>query len=109
MRVVVVGTGVMGLSAAATLARRGHQVVALDRFGVGNPSSSSPGATRIWRMAHPDRTRVRLALWTKELWRDLESAPVEPSSLSAGCCGGVVKSTSVAAGLDLGGCCLASC
>lgn len=73
MRVVVVGAGVMGLSAAATLARRGHQVVALDRFGVGNPSSSSPGATRIWRMAHPDRTRVRLAVWTKELWRDLET------------------------------------
>jgi len=72
MRVVVVGTGVMGLSAAATLARRRHDVVAVDRFGVGNRTASSPGATRIWRMAHPDRTRVRLAVWTKVLWRDLE-------------------------------------
>ena len=72
MRIVVVGTGVMGLSAAATLARRGHEVTAIDRFGVANRWGSSPGATRIWRMAHPDRTRVRLALWSKELWRELE-------------------------------------
>jgi len=72
MRIVVVGTGVMGLSAARVLAGRGHQVIAIDRFAVGNPMASSPGATRIWRIAHPDRGLVRLARWNAELWRDLE-------------------------------------
>jgi len=98
MRVVFVGTGVMGLSAAATLSRRGHHVVAVDRFGVGNRSASSPGATRIWRMAHPDRTRVRLAAWTKELWRDLEARTGRTILLERGLLwrGGEVESVAAA-------------
>jgi sarcosine oxidase len=72
MRIVVVGAGVMGLSSARVLAERGHEVIALERFGVGNPMASSAGATRIWRIAHPDRARVRLARWNLDLWRDLE-------------------------------------
>jgi sarcosine oxidase len=72
MRVVVVGAGVMGLSAARVLAERGHSVVALERFGVANGLASSSGATRIWRIAHPDRPRVRLARWNQTLWCDLE-------------------------------------
>jgi sarcosine oxidase len=72
MRIVVVGTGVMGLSAARVLAERGHEVIGLDQFGVGSGLASSSGLTRIWRLAHPDRPRVRLAAWTVELWRRLE-------------------------------------
>jgi len=72
MRIVVVGTGVMGLSAARVLAERGHDVVGLDQFGVGTGLASSSGLTRIWRLAHPDRPRVRLATWSVELWRRLE-------------------------------------
>lgn len=72
MRVAVVGSGVMGLAAARVLAERGHDVTAVDRFGVGNRTSSSSGATRIWRLAHPDRPMVRLARRTVEAWRDLE-------------------------------------
>lgn len=72
MRVVVVGAGVMGLAAARVLAERGHDVVALDRFGVGSRLASSPGPTRIWRLAHPDRSMVRLARRAVDTWHDLE-------------------------------------
>jgi len=72
MRVVVVGAGVMGLGAARVLAERGHAVVVIDRFGVANPSSSSSGPTRIWRLAHPQRSMVRLARRTVDAWHELE-------------------------------------
>ncbi|MEO8330461.1 MAG: FAD-dependent oxidoreductase, partial [Candidatus Nanopelagicales bacterium] len=72
MRITVVGAGVMGLSAARVLAQRGHDVICIDQFGIGNAMASSPGATRIWRLAHPDRRRVRLARWNSELWQRLE-------------------------------------
>ena len=52
MRVVVIGAGAWGLPAAAELARRGHEVALLDRFGPANDLSSSPGPTRLWRL-HP--------------------------------------------------------
>ncbi len=102
MRVVVVGAGAWGLPAAAELARRGHTVRLLDRYGVGNLLSSSPGPTRIWRLTHPDAVRVRLALRSVEawdrlasltgarvhlerglLWRDDESLPTAVEALTA--------------------------
>lgn len=61
MRCIVVGAGAWGLPAAAELAGRGHDVVLLDRYGLANSLSSSSGPTRIWRLTHPDRVRVRLA------------------------------------------------
>jgi sarcosine oxidase len=61
VRCIVVGAGAWGLPAAAELARRGHDVVLLDRYGVANLLSSSPGPTRLWRLSHPDAVRVRLA------------------------------------------------
>lgn len=84
MRVVVVGLGVMGLSAARELAVRGHEVVALDRAGVGNRWASSSGATRIYRLAHPDRPMVRLARWNHELWNSLEQDAGRPLRLRRG-------------------------
>src|SRR6478752_5678346 len=61
MRCVVVGAGAWGLPAAAELAARGHEVTLVDRFGIANRLSSSPGPTRLWRLTHPDAVRVRLA------------------------------------------------
>ena len=72
MRCIVVGAGAWGLPAAAELARRGHQVTLLDRFGPANDLSSSTGPTRIWRLTHPDGVRVRLALRSVEAMERLE-------------------------------------
>lgn len=62
MQVAVLGAGAWGLPAAAELARRGHRVTLVDRYGPANELSSSPGPTRIWRLSHPDQVRVRLAV-----------------------------------------------
>jgi len=53
---IVIGAGAWGLPAAAQLALRGHDVTLVDRYGVANQLSSSPGPTRVWR--HADRTPV---------------------------------------------------
>ncbi len=102
MRVVVIGAGAWGLPAAAELGRRGHAVTLVDRYGPANDLSSSPGPTRIWRLAHPDRVRTRLALRSVEamerlaersgtevflrrglLWRDDETVAAVAAALAA--------------------------
>ncbi|MGZ4653655.1 FAD-dependent oxidoreductase [Oryzihumus sp.] len=102
MRCVVVGAGAWGLPAAAELATRGHEVTLVDRFGVANTLSSSPGPTRLWRLTHPDAVRVRLARRSVEamerlasrsgttvflrrglLWRDDVSLPAVVGALAA--------------------------
>lgn len=105
MRIVVVGLGVMGLSAARELAVRGHDVVALDRSDVGNRWASSSGATRIYRLAHPEPPMVRLALRNHELWEALERDAGRPLRLRRGLVwrGGLaeqVASALAAAGVD---------
>ncbi|TRW47330.1 FAD-dependent oxidoreductase [Georgenia yuyongxinii] len=98
----MVGAGAWGLPAAAELAGRGHDVVLLDRYGVGNSLSSSSGPTRLWRLTHPDAARVRLGLRSVEamerlaarsgrevflrrglLWRDDVSVPAVTAALSS--------------------------
>ncbi len=71
MRCVVVGAGAWGLPAAAELARRGHDVLLVDRHGPAHQLGSSSGPTRLWRLSHPDRLRVRLALRSVEAWERL--------------------------------------
>ncbi len=73
MRCAVVGAGAWGLPAAAELARRGHEVVLLDRYGPGHQLGSSSGPTRLWRLSHPDAVRTRLALRSVEAWQRLET------------------------------------
>lgn len=84
MRCLVVGAGAWGLPAAAELAERGHEVVVLDRYGVGNAWSSSPGPTRLWRLTHPDRERVRLAGRGVEAMERLARVAGEPVFLRRG-------------------------
>jgi sarcosine oxidase len=71
--VVILGTGGVGSAAAYHLARRGAQVLGIDRFQGGHDRGSSHGETRIIRQAyfeHPDY--VPLLLRAYELWRELE-------------------------------------
>jgi glycine/D-amino acid oxidase-like deaminating enzyme len=84
MRCIVVGAGAWGLPAAAELARRGHDVTLLDRYGVGNSLSSSSGPTRIWRLTHPDAVRVRLAVRSVEAMDRLASLAGRPVYLRRG-------------------------
>ena len=71
--VVVIGAGAMGSSAAWWLARRGHDVVLLERFEAGHDRGSSHGATRIFRHAYDDAHYVRMAKEALPLWRELEA------------------------------------
>ena len=72
--VVVIGLGVIGLSTAGALARRGNTVLGIDRWGSGHPATSSTGASRSVRVAYDDERYVRLAREAFEGWRRLEAS-----------------------------------
>lgn len=72
--VVVVGAGVFGLATALELAKRGHQVIAIDRFGSGHQVTSSTGASRSIRIAYSEPFYVDLARDALARWSELESA-----------------------------------
>ncbi|WP_265522377.1 FAD-dependent oxidoreductase [Oerskovia flava] len=69
---VVVGGGVMGSAAAWQLARRGHDVVLLERFGPGHTHGASHGASRIYRTTYGQVEYLDLAEEALRLWRELE-------------------------------------
>jgi len=71
---LVVGGGVMGSAAAWQLARRGRDVVLLERFGAGHVHGASHGSTRIYRTTYPERDYLELAQEALGLWRELEDA-----------------------------------
>ena len=74
-RCIVVGAGLLGLSAAWALARRGWDVVVLEAAGtVGHERSGSKGDARIFRLGYPDPLYVEMALRARDLWHDLEGA-----------------------------------
>jgi sarcosine oxidase len=70
--VVVVGLGVVGLSTALALARRGTHVVGVDRLGSGHPSTSSTGASRSIRVAYALPDYAQLAVEALDRWAKLE-------------------------------------
>jgi sarcosine oxidase len=70
--VAVVGAGAMGSATAWRLARRGHDVVLLERFEQGHCHGSSHGGSRIFRFAYEDPDYARLAVEALPLWRELE-------------------------------------
>ncbi|WP_049935613.1 N-methyl-L-tryptophan oxidase [Haloplanus natans] len=72
--VIVLGVGGMGSAAASHLARRGTDVLGIERFDVPHAKGSSHGVTRIIRVPqfkHPDY--VPLAQRSLDLWTDLEA------------------------------------
>src|SRR5205814_6276081 len=60
-------------AAARALARRGHEVVVHEQFSLDHRHGSSHGASRIYRMAYPEREWVELARESIGLWRELEA------------------------------------
>lgn len=70
--VVVVGLGVVGLSTALALARRGAHVVGIDRLGSGHPHTSSTGLSRSIRVAYALPDYALLATEALDRWARLE-------------------------------------
>jgi sarcosine oxidase len=74
-RCVVVGAGLLGLSAAWALARRGWSVQVLEAAGQpGHERSGSKGDARIFRLGYPEAHYVEMAVLARRHWRDLETA-----------------------------------
>lgn len=69
---VVVGGGLLGLAAARALARRGREVVLLERDEVGSIDGGSKGSCRIFRLGYTDPGYVALARRARELWGPVE-------------------------------------
>ncbi|WP_243075482.1 FAD-dependent oxidoreductase [Microbacterium sp. SS28] len=72
-QVAVVGGGVMGAATAWQLARRGVDVVLVERFGRGHVFGASHGASRNFNVSYEDPA---LLAWLREasvLWRELEA------------------------------------
>jgi sarcosine oxidase len=74
MKIVVIGLGVIGLSTAAELGRRGHDVVGVERYRIGHPLGSSTGASRSIRSAYALPEYVRLSVQAIDAWHQLERA-----------------------------------
>lgn len=70
----MVGAGLLGLSAAWALTRRGWNVVILEAAGApGHERSGSKGDARIFRLGYPEPHYVEMAMLARQRWRDLEA------------------------------------
>jgi sarcosine oxidase len=73
--VVVVGGGIVGMSIAAELGRRGRRVVVLERSAGSAATGSSKGTARFRQLAnYPDESFLDLGIRARELWGKVESA-----------------------------------
>jgi sarcosine oxidase len=70
--VAVVGLGALGSAAAMQLARRGKQVLGLERFELGHKRGASHDSSRILRHSYHTPTYVRLTQEAYDDWADLE-------------------------------------
>jgi sarcosine oxidase len=76
--VVVVGQGVVGLAAHASLLKRGLKVIGLDRASPGHDGGSSHGESRVTRRFNFEAPGYTpLFDRATALWRELETAPGE--------------------------------
>lgn len=72
--VIVIGLGAMGSAACYQLAKRGANVIGIDRYAPPHLFGSSHGGTRITRQAIGEGEHfVPFALRSYEIWRELES------------------------------------
>jgi sarcosine oxidase len=71
---VVVGGGAMGSATAWQLAKRGADVVLLERFSPGHKNGASHGRSRNFNIAYADATHIAMVLEAGRLWEELEKA-----------------------------------
>jgi sarcosine oxidase len=73
-RCIVIGAGLLGLSSAWALTRRGWDVLVLEAAaGPGHARAGSKGDARIFRLGYPEPHYVEMALLSRARWRDLEA------------------------------------
>ncbi len=85
MRVAIAGLGATGSAAAFHLARRGHTVVAFDRFSPPHQLASSTGQTRIIREAYYEHPQyVPLIQRAYACWDELERTSGEQLFVKTG-------------------------
>lgn len=68
----VVGGGLLGLSAAWALSKRGREVLVIDQVPTGHITSGSHGACRIFRLGYDQPAYVSLARRARDTWTELE-------------------------------------
>lgn len=74
LEIVIIGAGVWGSAAAAQLSRRGHSVLALDRWTPPHANGSHSGKTRLARQSmHEGVGYVPLSERTFQMWAELEA------------------------------------
>ncbi len=72
-RCIVIGAGLLGLSAAWALTGRGWRVLVLEAAGApGHERAGSKGNARIFRLGYPEPHYVEMALLARTRWHDLE-------------------------------------
>jgi monomeric sarcosine oxidase len=82
--VAIVGSGIMGASAAYELARKGASVALIDQAALPNPQGASVDHSKIFRFAYPDPLYVRMAVEALRFWRELEQQSATPMLAEAG-------------------------
>ncbi|HSY15098.1 MAG TPA: FAD-dependent oxidoreductase [Jatrophihabitantaceae bacterium] len=71
--IAVVGGGIIGLMAAAAVARRGKQVVVLEQHFPGTQEGSSAEHVRMWRTLYTEISHSQLAYRAGDLYATIES------------------------------------